>query len=236
MTLLLNNGTLHILESTEPFNFSAWLVSSEHSEPLQVVPGAANDAEETYCLSETRNGRLGGQFLFAGVGINGRVYRWGEDTWRRVGRWESPSPMRDIRVAPSAGRPWHLIATACRDGKVRLLKLVPRVKVNKETTVVSRGLAIREILGFGMAGGYSAQDSGLRIDDDEDEAQEGLVQLETVAELEACSGEVWRVEWNATATLLSTAGDDGKVRIWKCGADGRWRCTSLIETKDEGDV
>lgn len=25
-----------------------------------------------------------------------------------------------------------------------------------------------------------------------------------------------KVEWNATGTVLSTAGDDAKVRLWKC--------------------
>lgn len=28
-------------------------------------------------------------------------------------------------------------------------------------------------------------------------------------------GEV-QVDWNSTGTVLSTAGDDGKIRLWKC--------------------
>jgi WD40 repeat protein len=28
-------------------------------------------------------------------------------------------------------------------------------------------------------------------------------------------GEV-KVGWNSTGTVLSTAGDDGKIRLWKC--------------------
>lgn len=26
---------------------------------------------------------------------------------------------------------------------------------------------------------------------------------------------VWRVEWNLTGTILSSTGDDGRVRLWK---------------------
>lgn len=27
---------------------------------------------------------------------------------------------------------------------------------------------------------------------------------------------VWRVSWNLTGTILSSSGDDGCVRMWKC--------------------
>jgi nucleoporin SEH1 len=27
---------------------------------------------------------------------------------------------------------------------------------------------------------------------------------------------VWQVEWNATGTVLSSCGDDGVIRMWKC--------------------
>ncbi|CAG8559682.1 7451_t:CDS:2 [Ambispora gerdemannii] len=39
--------------------------------------------------------------------------------------------------------------------------------------------------------------------------------------------EVWRVEWNVTGTILSSSGDDGKVRLWKA-ADGEWKCMSIL--------
>lgn len=32
------------------------------------------------------------------------------------------------------------------------------------------------------------------------------------------SGGIGRVEWNVTGTVLSTAGCDGVVRLWKCGS------------------
>ncbi|CAG8463779.1 6194_t:CDS:2 [Ambispora leptoticha] len=40
--------------------------------------------------------------------------------------------------------------------------------------------------------------------------------------------EVWRVEWNVTGTILSSSGDDGKVRLWKASHNGEWKCMSVL--------
>ena len=34
--------------------------------------------------------------------------------------------------------------------------------------------------------------------------------------------EVWSVEWNMTGTMLASTGDDGKAKVWKYAAGGRW--------------
>jgi WD40 repeat protein len=39
--------------------------------------------------------------------------------------------------------------------------------------------------------------------------------VDLVAEFMEHDAEVWRVEWNITGTILSSSGDDGKVRLWK---------------------
>ena len=36
--------------------------------------------------------------------------------------------------------------------------------------------------------------------------------------------EVWSVEWNMTGTMLASTGDDGKAKVWKYAAGGRWIC------------
>jgi len=40
--------------------------------------------------------------------------------------------------------------------------------------------------------------------------------------------EIWRCEWNATATVLATSGDDGMIRTWACNFRGEWECTSAV--------
>jgi len=46
--------------------------------------------------------------------------------------------------------------------------------------------------------------------------------------VDGSSGGVGRVEWNVTGTVLSTAGCDGFVRLWKASYSGEWRNLSAI--------
>ncbi|KAG8708207.1 hypothetical protein FRC08_000057, partial [Ceratobasidium sp. 394] len=41
----------------------------------------------------------------------------------------------------------------------------------------------------------------------------------------ACIG---RVEWNITGTILSSAGDDGKIRLWKATFNNVWRSMGTL--------
>lgn len=46
-------------------------------------------------------------------------------------------------------------------------------------------------------------------------------------------GGVGRVEWNVTGTVLSTAGDDGKVRLWKSTYTGAFLLVSSISCEED---
>lgn len=74
-----------------------------------------------------------------------------------------------------------MIATACKDGHVRIFKL----------TDDSQGGA--------LTGGWSRK----------------MFNVTCIADFADHNAEVWRVEWNITGTILSSSGDDGKVRLWK---------------------
>jgi nucleoporin SEH1 len=47
-------------------------------------------------------------------------------------------------------------------------------------------------------------------------------------ELVPQQGEVWRVEWNVTGTVLSCSADDGAVRMWRANSRGNWELFSVI--------
>lgn len=106
--------------------------------------------------------------------------------------------IRSVSWAPSMGRSYHLIATGCKDGFVRIFKAT-------ET-------AHAEGTGNG-----------------------GEIKLETLAKLGDHKKEVWRVNWNMTGTILSSAGDDGKLRLWKCNYLSDWKCMSVINTSNQSD-
>lgn len=99
--------------------------------------------------------------------------------------------IRSVSWAPSMGRNYHLIATGCKDGFVRIFKA--------------------------------------------SEQPNGDLRIETLARLNDHKLEVWRVSWNMTGTILSSAGDDGKLRLWKCNYINEWKCMSVINTSNRSD-
>lgn len=96
--------------------------------------------------------------------------------------------IRSVSWAPSMGRSYHLLATGCKDGFIRIFKA--------------------------------------------HESDNGEFRIETVAQLNDHRQEVWRVSWNSTGTILSSAGDDGKVRLWKCNYLNEWQCMSEINSSN----
>jgi nucleoporin SEH1 len=73
------------------------------------------------------------------------------------------------------------------------------------------------------------------IADVEDDDQVGRVipgstplHVELVSEFGDHRGEVWSVSWNLTGTILSSAGDDGKLRFWKQAYSGEFQCMSVV--------
>ncbi|GAA97492.1 uncharacterized protein L969DRAFT_83794 [Mixia osmundae IAM 14324] len=68
-----------------------------------------------------------------------------------------------------------------------------------------------------------------------DVMSEGEWTSELAAEIDdhVSGGGISKVEWNITGTVLSTAGDDGKARLWKAAFSGNeWKCVSTISCED----
>lgn len=59
-------------------------------------------------------------------------------------------------------------------------------------------------------------------------AWESTLAAEISDHMDGSSGGIGRVEWNITGTILSTAGCDGQVRLWKASYSGEWRVLSAI--------
>ena len=61
-----------------------------------------------------------------------------------------------------------------------------------------------------------------------------VYKLDRESELELTSIQVlpstgsWKCQWNVTGTVLATSGDAGIVQLWKCNAQGEWKCVSQV--------
>lgn len=46
--------------------------------------------------------------------------------------------------------------------------------------------------------------------------------------------EVWQLSWSVLGTVLSSAGDDGLIKLWKNGKNGKWESVSEMRVKWDG--
>lgn len=132
--------------------------------------------------------------------------------------------IRSISWAPSIGRWYQLIATGSKDGNVRIFKL---------TDKSSSGNDIRNV-------DDSDEDMEKNISifsndplKSNTKKSQSHLNVELLSEHDDHNGEVWSVSWNLTGTILSSAGDDGKVRLWKSTYSNEFKCMSVITAQQQ---
>lgn len=178
------DGVLRIYEALDPNNLTSWAQVSEV--PLLNHP-VSRQLQSSFSLSWAPSGKgnafvvsvLEDAVIFRLEGDNNNYVRAGELSQHR-------GLIRDIEWSPSIGRSYSYIATACKDGYVRIF----HIQGNEPPKLVHES------------------------------AEHG--------------GEVWRVSWNATGTILASAGDDAKVRFWKRLYTGPFQCMAVLNA-DERD-
>ena len=153
------DGLVRVYEALEPNNLAHWTLMDD----FRAVDTAVPRGEETsFCLSWAKSSRSQIRMV---VGAMKKCHIWtrsSEGRWNREQELEGHEGLvRDVAWAPMSGRTYELVATACKDGHVRIYRL-----------------------------------------------QEDNVKL--IADLPDHGAEVWKVSWNVTGTILSSAGDDGR--------------------------
>lgn len=115
--------------------------------------------------------------------------------------------IRDIAWAPSMGRGFQLVATASKDGKVRIFKVTAETHEpgDDDDSVIGDGDPTTKIV------------------------------IKQLHEFGDHQGEVWRVSWNLTGTILASAGDDGKVRFWKASYGDNFQCMAVVTAEQRAD-
>ena len=210
-----SDGIVRVYESLEPADLSVWGLRAEI--PILSLQLPAKSLQSSFCI-EWCPSKFARSEKFAVVALDqGFIYTTADsagsgaeiallDALRLGDLHDSASDdksakfvkacslpehnglIRSVSWAPLMGRSYHLIATGCKDGFIRIFKAI--------------------------------------------ENEKGELKIDTVAKLHDHRQEVWRVQWNATGTILSSAGDDGKVRLWKCNYMNEWQCMSEINTSN----
>lgn len=206
-----SDATVRVYEAMLPQNLSQWTLI----EDFQVLPAPPpRETEAAFCVSWCPS-RFGPSQLVVGAMETVKIYRP-----NAAGKWKPTESLdghkgivRDIAWAPSAGRSYHLIATACEDGHLRIFKLVEA----KSASLIRR-------------------DSNFDVNEDERDGEHPhALSVECIADFDDHQAEVWKVSWNVTGTLLNSSGDDGKVRLWKPTYAGKFQCMSVINAERPRD-
>jgi len=229
LALISADGTVHIYECREPQDLTHWIAI----DIIHVLPSAPpRESEVSFCIAFCPS-RWGGEQLVVGAMDTVRVYRH-----NAAGKFRATEELpghralvRDVSWAVSMGRSYHLIATACKDGHVRIFKLTSRdapLKPAASKGTATPTTASRRKGGAGLSQGLGSETAPQEPAEDHEVGERWKV--EQVADFGDHRSEVWKVAWNATGTILSSTGDDGKIRLWKAAINGEFQLLSVIAT------
>ncbi|GMG19252.1 unnamed protein product [Ambrosiozyma monospora] len=192
-----SDGVLRIYDALEPANLSKWSLNDEiNVTSVNLKSSFQSDFSISWCPS-----RFSTEKFVVSALDQAYIYYKNADTGKFVRGislfdHNHEALIRSVSWAPSMGRSYHLIATACKDDFVRIFKLVEFFNKDKK----------------------SPEEGSLRFE---------LHLLEKID----YKSEVWRVQWNATGTILSCCGDDGMVRLYKRNYANQFQCMSVISAK-----
>ena len=146
---ILNSGYVYIHEAPEPQDPSMWI----SHEPIQILRNQPPRETEQSFVVEYCPSRWGGEQLAVGAMDTVKIYRQESNgKYRDMEELKGHKNLvRGIAWAPTMGRSYHLIATACKDGHVRIFKLT-EAKVHSSAPGRSRG-ALNAGGGSGRTGG-----------------------------------------------------------------------------------
>lgn len=207
-----NDGVLRIYDALEPSDLRAWSLTSEVSVLSNTIE---RHLQSDFALAWCRS-RFSPEKLVVCALDRGYVYHRDQNDKLELAAElpEHGGLIRSVSWAPSMGRNYQLLATGCKDGKVRFFKLTEELTAKAKTTTY-----------------FSEQHENSHEDTHDDQQPAVSVEVELISEHDDHKGEVWSVSWNLTGTILSSSGDDGKVRLWKASYANEFQCLSVVSAE-----
>ncbi|SMY24729.1 unnamed protein product [Zymoseptoria tritici ST99CH_1A5] len=252
LAMITRDGYLTICSPDDHDDLSAWRVMwSDY-----LVPTPPRTEETAFRLSWHKEKIPAWPAVLAGldrkslslavaVGTSVRVFRTDKDRkfYTAAVLDGATELVRDVDWANGSMRGFDAIATASKDGHIRIYELhtpgaasLPtslagsvagdnETSHNTSSPSISRPTTTtRSGIGAGLA-------LGARGSRDENARAPGAVKQEAklVAEIAAHSHVPWRVSWAPMADMLLSTGDDGCTRIWKKSVEGKWAEAAEID-------
>lgn len=145
--------------------------------------------------------------------------------------------VRDVAWAPGNIRGFDVVATACKDGFVRVFTITYPAKGGKEGSSkdyakIPEHFALPAQNGArtapsGIGAGLAGVRSGNR-QEAEGKLGEVLHLVKEVSRLEANRTPVWRVEFDDDGQLLGSTGDSGELMLWRREPSGVWSKSAVL--------
>ncbi|KAG5438154.1 hypothetical protein PCANB_003005 [Pneumocystis canis] len=193
------DAVVRIYEAPFPNDLSQWTLIDD----ILLLPNPPpRDIESSFCLTWCPS-HWDDQQLLIGAMNTVNIYRKNSSNkWKAEESLDGHTDLvRDVTWGANMGRSYHIIATACKDGHVRIFKLT------NISNYPSNGNTLHNLQSTEKKKGYM---------------------IELIGDFDDHMAQVWKVSFNITGTILSSAGDDGRIRLWKANYAGDYQCLSII--------
>ncbi|KAF2763056.1 WD40 repeat-like protein [Pseudovirgaria hyperparasitica] len=255
LALITRDGHLSVYEPLDNNNIAEWQYL--HDSYVCATPSRQDEAgfkvcfhhEKLPCWTAVREG-LDRKSLSLAVAAMKTVKIFRTDKNRK---WyvaaelnDATSIVRDLSWANGSMRGYDIIATASKDGAIRIYELhnaeTDKQSASDTTVAIHNGhtdgrssprprgsRAGPSGIGAGLAGASKSNE------DSQEVTIPGRVKhlVKKVAELKNHHGAVWRVAFSPMGDLLISTGDDGTIRTWKKGVNDLWKEYSEIDGANE---
>lgn len=241
LAAIAGDGVLRIYEAIDSSNLGYWTAMVEQSLLNRTV---SRQLQSSFALSWSPTPSFS-DWIAVSVLDDALVFECDKKSGKYSKVAELPGHMglvRDIAWAPSFGRSHGLIATGCKDGNVRIFSIKcsdvePMSKKTRKiggTATVGADNDDEDAENEEEAGSRENTKRGSKGFKEEEEfskhsnTPQKKVEVKLVHESSEHEGEVWRVCWNSSGSILASTGDDAKARFWKSMLMGSFKCMAVI--------
>ncbi|KAJ7096039.1 WD40-repeat-containing domain protein [Mycena epipterygia] len=187
----------------------------QQSSLMQSRPGLGNrEADGGWCISWCKD-RYWGEIIAAGSGTSGVI--------KIIQLLPSRRPTTILTLDPSPaveGAPVEQDAGGPAAAAITSVSWAP--SCGRSYHLIATGGRDGHVRIWRVKPGEEADD------DMGGDAEDGRWTASIVADFEQHKSAVGRVEWNITGTVLSSAGNDGRIRLWKATSGNVWRPAGSI--------